>query len=63
MSHWLKDRYQSEIVPALMDNLQLENIMEVPRVQKIVVNIGVGEALDTLVRIEALSFADDMFYL
>ena len=53
MSHWLKDRYQSEIVPALMDNLQLENIMEAPKVQKVVVNIGVGEALDNAKALDA----------
>ena len=53
MSHWLKDRYQSEIVPVLMDNLHLENIMEVPRMQKIVVNIGVGEALDNAKALDA----------
>jgi len=53
MSHWLKDRYQNEIVPALMDNLHLENIMEVPRVQKIVVNIGVGEAIDNAKALDA----------
>lgn len=53
MSHWLKDRYQNEIVPALMDNLQVENIMEVPKVQKIVVNIGVGEALDNAKALDA----------
>jgi len=53
MSHWLKDRYQSEIVPALMDNLHLENIMEVPSLQKIVVNIGVGEALDNAKALDA----------
>ncbi len=53
MSHWLKDRYQNEIVPALMENLHLENIMEVPRVQKIVVNIGVGEALDNAKALDA----------
>jgi large subunit ribosomal protein L5 len=53
MNHWLKERYQNEIVPALMDTLQLENIMEVPRVQKIVVNIGVGEALDNAKALDA----------
>jgi large subunit ribosomal protein L5 len=53
MSHWLKDRYQSEIVPALLDNLQLENVMEVPRVQKVVVNVGVGEALDNAKALDA----------
>ncbi len=53
MSHWLKDRYQNEIVPALMENLHIENVMEVPRVQKIVVNIGVGEALDNAKALDA----------
>lgn len=53
MSHWLKERYQNEIVSALMDNLHLENVMEVPRVQKIVVNIGVGEALDNAKALDA----------
>jgi len=53
MSHWLKERYQSEIVPALKDNLNVENIMEVPRVQKVVVNIGVGEALDNAKALDA----------
>ena len=53
MSQWLKERYQNEIVPALMDNLHLENIMEVPSVQKIVVNIGVGEALDNAKALDA----------
>jgi large subunit ribosomal protein L5 len=53
MSHWLKERYQSEIVPALKDNLNIENIMEVPRVQKVVVNIGVGEALDNAKALDA----------
>ena len=53
MSHWLKERYQSEIVPALQDNLHLENVMNVPRVQKIVVNIGVGEALENAKALDA----------
>jgi large subunit ribosomal protein L5 len=42
----MKERYQKEIVPALMKSLNLSNIMEVPRIKKVVVNIGVGEALD-----------------
>jgi large subunit ribosomal protein L5 len=53
MSHWLKDRYQDEIVPALMDTLSLENIMQVPQVQKVVVNIGVGEALENAKALDA----------
>jgi len=46
MSTVLKERYQKEIVPALMKSLNLSNIMQVPRLRKVVVNIGVGEALD-----------------
>ena len=46
MSHFLKERYQQELIPDLMKSLSLDNIMQVPRVEKVVVNIGVGEALD-----------------
>ncbi len=40
----LKDRYVSEIVPALKERFGIENPMRVPRLEKIVVNMGVGEA-------------------
>ncbi len=40
----LKKRYNDEIRPQLMKDLGLSNIMEVPRPEKIVVNMGVGEA-------------------
>lgn len=53
MAHHLKEYYQEEIVPALMQSLDLDNIMEVPRVQKVVVNIGVGEALDNAKALDA----------
>jgi large subunit ribosomal protein L5 len=46
MSHVLKERYVEEIVPALAKSLNMDNIMQVPRIEKVVVNIGVGEALD-----------------
>jgi len=46
MAHFLKERYQKEIVPILTKSPHLKNILEVPRLEKIVVNIGVGEALD-----------------
>ncbi len=42
----LKERYQKELVPALQKSLDLKNVMQVPRVEKVVVNIGMGEALD-----------------
>ncbi|MBK7858828.1 MAG: 50S ribosomal protein L5 [Archangiaceae bacterium] len=41
----LKLRYRKEIVPALMKELGLKNPNEVPRLQKIVLNMGLGEAL------------------
>ena len=42
----LQKRYREEIRPAMMEEFGYRNIMEVPRLQKIVVNVGVGEALD-----------------
>lgn len=42
----LQTRYREEIVPALMQEFNYHNVMEVPRVTKVVVNVGVGEALD-----------------
>jgi large subunit ribosomal protein L5 len=53
MSHVLKERYQTEVAPALMKTLNLSNVMQVPRVQKVVVNIGVGEALDNAKSLDA----------
>ena len=41
----LRDIYRNEIVPAMMGEFAFENVMRVPRVQKIVLNIGLGEAL------------------
>jgi large subunit ribosomal protein L5 len=42
----LKVRYRDEIVPAMMQEFNYRNVMEVPRLSKIVVNVGVGEALN-----------------
>jgi large subunit ribosomal protein L5 len=41
----MKEQYQG-LVPDLMKNLTLENVMQVPRIEKVVVNIGLGEAMD-----------------
>ena len=41
----LKVRYRDELVPALKETLGLGNVMEVPRVEKVVLNMGVGDAL------------------
>ena len=42
----LKDLYQKEVVSGLTKDLGLENVMQCPRVTKVVVNIGVGDAID-----------------
>lgn len=41
----LKDKYKSEIASQLKEELGLENVMEVPKITKITLNMGVGEAL------------------
>jgi large subunit ribosomal protein L5 len=41
----LKERYRSEVLPALQRELELDNPMRVPRLEKIVVNMGVGDAI------------------
>ncbi|MFZ5905722.1 MAG: 50S ribosomal protein L5 [Chloroflexota bacterium] len=45
MNH-MQERYEKEIVPALQKAFDLKNIMQVPRIEKVVVNIGIGEAMD-----------------
>jgi ribosomal protein L5 len=42
----MKERYKPKMVPALKEPLNLENTMQVPQVKKVVINIGLGEALD-----------------
>jgi large subunit ribosomal protein L5 len=41
----LKQRYRDELVPALQRELGLDNVMQVPRLDKIVVNMGIGDAV------------------
>ncbi len=53
MSEALKERYETEIAPALKKALNLDNVMEIPRIKKIVVNIGVGEALENAKALDA----------
>lgn len=44
----LKQRYQQEVVPALMKEFGIDNVMAVPRVEKVVLNIGLGEATQNI---------------
>ena len=49
----LKEFYQSEIVPAMIKKFGYKNIMEVPKLDKIVVNMGVGEAKENAKLLES----------
>jgi large subunit ribosomal protein L5 len=49
----LLDRYKSEVIPLLQEKLNYTNKMAVPRLEKIVVNMGVGKATENKDRIEA----------
>jgi len=49
----LKERYRKEIIPALMKLGGYKNIMQVPRLDKIVLNIGLGEAIQNAKALEA----------
>jgi large subunit ribosomal protein L5 len=49
----LREKYQQEIVPALAKAFQYKNVMQVPRVEKVVLNIGLGEAMDNAKALEA----------
>lgn len=48
----LKKQYADEVVPALIKEFEYSSVMQVPRVTKIVVNVGLGEALDNAKAIE-----------
>jgi len=41
----MQERYQQEVVPALQNAFNYKNVMEVPHIEKVVVNIGLGEAM------------------
>lgn len=41
----LKDKYQNEVAPAMMEKFGYKNVMEIPKVEKVIVNMGVGEAV------------------
>jgi len=49
----LKEKYRSEVAPALKEQLALDNAMQIPRMEKIVVNMGIGEGVSEPKQIEA----------
>ena len=42
----LKEQYQKEVIPALMKKFEYKSLMEVPKLEKIVINIGLGDVKD-----------------
>lgn len=51
----LKETYQNEIVPKLRTEFNYKNIMEVPKIEKIVVNMGLGEAIQNIKILDSAS--------
>jgi len=49
----LRDLYQEQVVPALTKELGYANVMQVPRLEKVVVNVGMGEALQNAKSLDA----------
>jgi large subunit ribosomal protein L5 len=53
MAPRLREKYQTEVVPALMQEFKYTTIMQVPRLQKVVLNIGLGEAIQNAKALDA----------
>ena len=49
----LLERYRAEVVPAMLKEFEYDNIMRVPRIEKVVLNIGMGEALQNAKSLDA----------
>ena len=49
----LKERYVKEIIPLMMKEFSYNNVMEVPKVQKVVLNVGLGEAIQNIKLLDA----------
>ena len=46
MTSRLKEKYDNEVISGLMEKFQYNNIMEVPKLEKVIINMGIGEARD-----------------
>ncbi|MCC6130334.1 MAG: 50S ribosomal protein L5 [Acidobacteria bacterium] len=53
MTARLQDRYKKEVVPVLKKEFGIENVMAIPRLEKVVLNMGVGEAITNVKIVEA----------
>lgn len=53
MTPRLKDKYVKEIVPVMMNEFSYKNVMQVPKVEKVVINVGLGEAIQNIKLLDA----------
>jgi large subunit ribosomal protein L5 len=53
MTPRLKERYLKEVIPVMMKEFSYKNLMEVPKVQKVVLNVGLGEAIQNIKLLDA----------
>lgn len=53
MTPRLKEKYKSEVIPAMKKEFSYNNIMQVPKVEKVVLNVGLGEAIQNIKLLEA----------
>ena len=51
----LKDKYIAEVAPALMKKFEYKSVMQIPKIDKVVVNVGCGEARDNAKLLEAVA--------
>lgn len=49
----LKDKFANEVAPAMMEKFKYSSVMEIPKLEKVIVNMGVGEAKDNIKILEA----------
>jgi large subunit ribosomal protein L5 len=53
MTPRLKEKYKKDIIPAMMKEFSYKNIMQAPKVQKVVLNVGLGEAITNIKLLDA----------
>jgi len=49
------DFYEKEVIPAMMNKFKYKNVMQIPKIEKIVVNVGIGEAIQNIKVLETAS--------
>ena len=55
MAARLKEMYKADVAPALMKKFGYKSVMEIPKLDKIVINVGAGEAKENSKAIDAIS--------